>query len=221
MLRGTARLSKCYTALRTEYLHISVPLDSGFAATTGRSSKQRQNKSRPPRRAAAYVFDSLSPAHARAAYACVNACGALSLGRCVVRRPTGARDHHSAHHQRRCVSSPRCPALLPAYARASRRVCALCGHVSAQDSLQALTRFAWRCFVGGSIACVAGLRWVLRDVDGVPTSVLAWPWEAEAWGIPPAQPQQPAASGEAASSDAAVQADGEPPAPQAVALKED
>ena len=37
--------------------------------------------------------------------------------------------------------------------------------------------------VGGTLACVAGLRWVLRDVDGVPTSVLAWPWEPEAWGI--------------------------------------
>ena len=37
--------------------------------------------------------------------------------------------------------------------------------------------------VGGTLACVAGLRGVLRDVDGVPTSVLAWPWEPEAWGI--------------------------------------
>jgi len=38
--------------------------------------------------------------------------------------------------------------------------------------------------VGSTIACVVGLRWALSDVEGVPPSVLAWPWEREAWCPP-------------------------------------
>jgi len=44
--------------------------------------------------------------------------------------------------------------------------------------------------VGSTLACVVGLRWALRDVDGVPPSLLAWPWEAEAWGIPPSKKEE-------------------------------
>jgi hypothetical protein len=53
------------------------------------------------------------------------------------------------------------------------------------------------CFAGGTIACVAGLRWALRDVDSVPPSITAWPWEPEAWGFPPRE-----ASGDAAATGA-------------------
>jgi hypothetical protein len=48
--------------------------------------------------------------------------------------------------------------------------------------------------VGGTIACVAGLRLALKDVPDVPPSVTAWPWEPEAWGFPSRQPESAAAA---------------------------
>jgi hypothetical protein len=51
---------------------------------------------------------------------------------------------------------------------------------------------------GGTLACVAGLRWALRDVDNVPPSITAWPWEPEAWGF---QKRDPATEGEQAPGE--------------------
>jgi hypothetical protein len=56
--------------------------------------------------------------------------------------------------------------------------------------------------VGGTVACAAGLRWALKDVPNVPSSVTAWPWEPEAWGLPPrGQQQQQAEAAKAAEGE--------------------
>jgi len=52
--------------------------------------------------------------------------------------------------------------------------------------------------VGGAIACAAGLRFCLKDVEGVPPGVTAWPWEAAAWGFAPKPAEGGSAEGEAA-----------------------
>ena len=66
------------------------------------------------------------------------------------------------------------------------------------------------CVAGGTIACVAGLRWALRDVDSVPPSITAWPWEPEAWGFPPRE-----ASSDAAKEGETTEGEGQHPAPDA------
>lgn len=69
--------------------------------------------------------------------------------------------------------------------------------------------------VGGTIACVAGARWALRDVEGVHPSLVAWPWEAAAWGIP-TQQQPTTKAEESAAAPPAVEE-----LPPAEATKED
>jgi hypothetical protein len=70
--------------------------------------------------------------------------------------------------------------------------------------------------VGGTVACVAGLRWALKDVPNVPSSVTAWPWEPEAWGLPPraqqAPPEQAAGAAEQAEGAPSASAEGSAPA---------
>ena len=88
--------------------------------------------------------------------------------------------------------------------------------------VQPLTREPPLCVAGGTIACVAGLRWALRDVDSVPPSITAWPWEPEAWGFPPREASSDAAkeaetttSSDAAKEAETTESEGQHPAPDA------
>jgi hypothetical protein len=74
--------------------------------------------------------------------------------------------------------------------------------------------------VGGTVLCAAGLRLALKDVQGVPASVTAWPWEPEAWGLPPRKAEQAPAAGEGGEGAAAAPAEAPAEAPAAPAVPE-